>query len=103
MVLARGVSSSTPVFAVKIAMGEYRRGPTGSLEAHSPGGRQRATIQHVAIGVHRCESCRLWSAKDRAADADDIVAVEISAAAIKTLNAVIAILHYLLCAERRGR
>jgi hypothetical protein len=49
------VSSSVPAAVVKVARGEDGRGATGPLEAHSPGRRQRATIQHVAIGVHRCK------------------------------------------------
>src|SRR5690349_20275616 len=46
------VSSSMPVAAVKVTRAEYGRGTARPLEAHSPGGRRRATVQHVAIGIH---------------------------------------------------
>ncbi|MET3971703.1 hypothetical protein [Bradyrhizobium sp. S3.9.1] len=40
-----------------------------------------------------------WSAKDQAANADGIVAIEINAAAISVLNTVIIILYCLIRAE----
>ena len=58
-VLDCGVSSSMPVVVVKLAHAEDGRGTTGPFEAHSPGRRQCAAIQHVAIRVHRCKGCRL--------------------------------------------
>jgi|SRR4051812_32128865 hypothetical protein len=58
-ILDCGISSSMPVVVAKLAYAEDGRGTARPFETHSPGGRQCAAIQHVAIGVHRCKGCRL--------------------------------------------
>jgi hypothetical protein len=51
------------------------------------------------LGYIDANAAGSWSAKDQAANADGIVAIEINAAAISVLNTVIVILRCLIRAE----
>src|SRR3954451_13899143 len=75
--------------------------PTGRSRPIRPAGVSAPPFSTSRSGYIDAKAAGSWSAKDQAADADDIVAVEINAPAISILNALIAILHCLSCAERR--
>src|SRR3954453_24265931 len=75
--------------------------PPGRSRPIRPAGVSAPPFSTSRSGYIDAKAAGSWSAKDQAADADDIVAVESSAAAIRILNALITILHCLLCAESR--
>jgi len=58
-----------------------------------PAGVNAPPLRTSRLGYIEAKAAGSWSAKDHAAEADDSVAVEISAAAIKILSAFMAILH----------
>jgi hypothetical protein len=64
-----------------------------------PAGVNAPPFRTSRLGYIDAYAAGSWSAKDHAANADGIVAVEIKAAAISVLNIVIIILHCFIRAE----
>jgi hypothetical protein len=65
-----------------------------------PAGVKAPPFSTSRLGYIEANAAGSWSAKDHAANADGIVAVEISAAAISVLNTVIVILRCFIRAEK---
>src|SRR6478736_482400 len=75
--------------------------PPGRSRPIRPAGVSAPPFRTSRSGYIDANAAGSWSANDHAAEADDIVAVESSAVAIRILNVVIAILHHWCCAESR--
>jgi hypothetical protein len=82
-----------------VAAREHGSRTAGPLEAHPARRRQGAAIQDVSVGIHRRERRGLLVREGHAANADGIVAVEITTAAISVLNTVIINLRCFIRAE----